>query len=569
MFFYTYNKLSPEQISEKLGSSAQAVGVSPFFEGLAGKKLHITLDDGVILDLDIACAECLTVSENGGEPREAKYRAMKLQNCILISFLISGDVKGWNIVIEHGVRRVTAFETWFCGYADSREVQREIHYGYVDCNCGEGDPGSRHTLTNRLECKGLYWKDDTGVEILNFFPSVCYSSLVEISNPRGGITVCAPSDFIKISDRMYVYSRVECEFSGTMVLEVIDMMQVEAIGVRLGFDENDALDYRMYRAKGEVTGQGATFEKMTDYGTELAMGGPFAKMKKKGMRAVYRPAKMHKDYTYEEVQEMGRKNLRLFHGTNVMKSENIMEESDYMVGRTFKLRYDNGGPVWEYEVTGLHELKWRYEGETEWHEEEYRAYEPAPDIILFSHFLSCEPDFRNVTNAVDFQNGLTTCIDAHLGTVRHAWEADHRAIFGVLEAEGVEAPLVRRHELTKELTGKSFAWSYSEEMTSIHVYSSPESYSWTIFLNNGSGGLMWSSPCIYVKLRDDAYLMSWCEDNCNGNQGTFVFNPNIMHDAGFFYGVEDEGIKVNPFGAYARTCGSFDILKYFDQKNRR
>jgi hypothetical protein len=100
--------------------------------------------------------------------------------------------------------------------------------------------------------------------------------------------------------------------------------------------------------------------------------------------------------------------------------------------------------------------------------------------------------------------------------------------------DGVQPPLIRRHPITNELTGKAFTWTYSETMSSIHVYSSPESYSWTIFLANGSGGMMWSSPCIYVKLREDAYLMSWVEETCNGHQGTFVFNPRIMHDCGFF-----------------------------------
>ena len=90
----------------------------------------------------------------------------------------------------------------------------------------------------------------------------------------------------------------------------------------------------------------------------------------------------------------------------------------------------------------------------------------------------------------------------------------------------------------------------------------------TYYNSDGSGGMMWSSPCIYVKLRDDAYLMSWVEETCNGMQGTFVFNPNIMHDAGFFYGIGDGGLKLTSFGAYARHCGDFDILKYFDQKNR-
>jgi len=132
----------------------------------------------------------------------------------------------------------------------------------------------------------------------------------------------------------------------------------------------------------------------------------------------------------------------------------------------------------------------------------------------------------------------------------------------------MEAPAVARHGFTTELVGKAFSWTYSDFMQSIHVYSSPESYSWTIMLPDNTGGFMWSSPCFYVKLRDDVYLMSWTEDTCNGNQGTFVLNTSIMHDAGFFFGIGgnaggEADVHLDPLGAYCRPLGSFDIMKYF------
>lgn len=566
MFFFKYNKLTPEYIAEKLGSRPAATGATEAYTGLVGEKLAIKLDNGAALTLDIESGDSLTLTESDAAPVSCAYRALQIREVVLVSVMIPGLSRGWQLILDTASRKVTTFETWFNGYADNREVQRDIQHGYMDWSKGSGEVEGRHQKTNRLECKGLYWKDDTGIEMLNFFPSVCYSSFVEISDPRGGITVCAPSDFIKINDVLYIYSRVECEYSGTFVLEVIDLFRVRNVGVRLGFNEKDELDYRMYTADGTITGQGATYEGMTDYGTEIKMGFPGSRQMPKGGRAVYRPSKMHPNVPWETVQEYAEKNFRLFEGTSVMNSYNTFPLSDFMVGKTFTLRYDNGGPVWEYKVETNKELCWREEGEAEWHTEQYRAYEPAEDIIFFSHFHTGHPRYRNVTIAIDFRYGLTTCIDAWIGNERSNIEAAHKAYFGILEMEGVVAPLVRRHGFTDELVGKSFAWIYSDSMTSIHVYSSPESYSWTIFLPNGSGGLMWSSPCLFIKLRDDAYLMSWIEETCNGNQGTFVFNPQLMHDAGFFYGVEDEGVKVNAFGAYARHCGEFDINKYFSKK---
>ena len=116
------------------------------------------------------------------------------------------------------------------------------------------------------------------------------------------------------------------------------------------------------------------------------------------------------------------------------------------------------------------------------------------------------------------------------------------------------------------MVGKCYAWSYSEQANSIHVYSSPKSYSWTIFQADNSGGASWSSPGFFIKLREDAYLFQWVEENCNGMQSIVCFNPRIMHDSGFSYGVNAYGgLQLSIMGAYARRLGSFDIMKYFDK----
>jgi hypothetical protein len=256
-----------------------------------------------------------------------------------------------------------------------------------------------------------------------------------------------------------------------------------------------------------------------------------------------------------------------------MSSKNTMEASDYMVGAKFTLRYDDG-PAWEYNIVDVNHLKWRAEGEKAWHTELYEGYEAAKDIVIFSHICTGTHPLRNLTHAVDFSNALTTCVDAQVGNGRKPWEVGHKGIFGVLEMEGGPLPpAVERHGFTTELVGQAFAWTYSNIMQSIHVYSSSNSYSWTIMLERNAGGWMWSSPCLYVKLRDDAYLMSWTEDTCNGNQGTFILNPWLMHDGGFFFGIgENPGtpsdLHLTAMGAYARPLHGFDIMKYFNKKQK-
>lgn len=567
MFFYDYNKLSREQILEKLGDSAQAKCASALCGKLAGRQEKLILDGGLTLEYDFTGETALTLRENGGDAVECAYTALDLRELVLVSHMIPGTKRGYNLILDENTGLCTVFEVWFCGYEDMREVQREIHYGYAE---RFGDKGERHHVTNRLEGKGIFWTDDRGVELLTFFPSVIYSSFVEISNPRGGITICAPSDFIKVSDNLFIYSRVEAEFSGTMVLEVIDLYSVRQVGVRLGFDENDALDYVMYRGSGKITGQIANYERMTDYGETIHLTNfpPEGTEMRKGLRAVYRPQKLHRDLSKEEVEAAIAAKSSVFSGVSIMTGKNDMPVSDYMVGKSFALRFDNGGPAWEYEVLSVETLRWRSVGEREWHEERYKGFEPAENIILFSHMHTGSPEHRNITNAVDFSTGLVTCVDAHIGNHRSNWEVGNCVHFGVLDMPGVTPPTVRRHGFTTDLVGKAFAWVYSDVMSSIHVYSSPESYSWTIFLENNSGGMMWSSPCFYVKLREDAYLFAWVEEKCNGAQGLMVFNPRLMHDAGYFFRADENGLSLTTLGAIARAAGSYDILPYFDMKNR-
>ena len=59
-----------------------------------------------------------------------------------------------------------------------------------------------------------------------------------------------------------------------------------------------------------------------------------------------------------------------------------------LVGKDLTVRYDDGGPVWEYRFDDMNNLRWRNEGEKEWHKEAYRAFEADDDLIFFGHMHS-------------------------------------------------------------------------------------------------------------------------------------------------------------------------------------
>ncbi len=561
-----YTKLTKEQIDQKLiATTAGPACASEYSDVLAGKSLKIVTDNGPVLSYVFKGKNKLTVAEDAGVPVESGYGALTLKQVVFFSHMVPKTQKGYNIVVDLKSNLATVFEVWFSGYKDdNREVQRQMYYGYVEV-AGKEAPKERHHLTNRIEGKAFHWTLDKGIETLEFYPSVIFSSFIELTRHSNELVFCGPSDFIMINENMYIYDRVECVMSGIMTMYVLDLFSLKQIGVRLGFDEKDVLEYYMFRGTGEILGQLATFEAFRDYGEKIVMGPNRPPMTGKGQRPVYRPLLTNPPMTEQEVYEAAQKSTRILAGGNEMAG-NKLPPSDFLVGKELTVRYDNGGPVWNYRFDELKKLRWGREGEGEWHEEIYEAFEPAEELIVFAHIHSGTRPNECVTIALDFRNGLTTCVSAKLGTEYMANEVSRDIVFGIIDMKGLEAPRYWRHTFTDELVGRAFTWNYSDTMSSMHVYSTSQSYSWSIFMDNGTLGMMWSSPCHYVKLRDYAYLFEWMEEACNGHHSTIVINTRTMRECGFGYGVGKNGLSLSTVGAYARNAGFFNVRGFLGPK---
>ena len=559
-----YTKLTEQQIGEKLAATAAGPAcASAYSDAFAGKSLRIVTDGGPVLSYTFKGKNKLALAEDSGAPVESGYGALLLNQIACFSHMVPRTQKGYTVVVDLRTHLATVFEVWFSGYADKREVQRQIHYGYVEVKAKEA-PKERHGLTNRLEGKGFHWQQDTGIETLEIYPSVLYSNFVELTRFGGELSFCGPSDYVRIDDDLYVYSRVEAEFSGTMTLYVLDLNTVRQAGMRLGFDENDALQYYLFTGTGESVGQIALFEPFDDHGEKIVMGNR-PPMTKKGERPVYRPLLTNPALTSAEVEAAVAKNTAVFNARSPMAGYKL-PTSDYLVGKELTVRYDDGGPALNYKFDELKKLRWRREGEAQWREESYEAWEPAPGVVFFGHLLGQAPRHDSVSIAIDFDNALTTCVQGTLGTQYMANEAARKTWFGVVEMEGLPTPQFRRHQFTDELVGRALTWNYSPGLTSMHVYTTPYSFSWIIFLGSGAGGLEWSGPAQYVKLRDDLYLFNWLEEACNGTLGILVINLRTMHDCGIGYHCGKEGLNLSSIGARARNAGQFDIKRFFGPK---
>jgi len=589
MHRFKYTKLSKEEIGKKLARTAKGPdSVSELSDILSGKSLKIITKDGPTLEYKFQNKNQLTFSEDGGKTIKSGYGALTLNQVVFFSHMIPEKQRGFNVYVDLNTNLVTVIEVWLSSglkgttmgrkeyTIDAREVQRQIYFGYIDK--GQELPEKLHHHTNRLEGKGLYWKQDTGIEILEYFTSIVSTNFVELTRQVDDLGYCAPAGYVLVNDNMFIHDMTECEFSGIFTSYVADIYSETQAGVRLGFNEDDELEYYMFRGTGKVVGQIAYLEPFDEHGKSGSLGGPPAKPGQeapappKGQRYTYRPIR---DFTYmsdEEVHQAALKSTTAFGGridAPQMMGSNNSPFSDILVGKKFTLRYDHGGPVRHYEITSIDKLQYREDGESQWHEEACRCYEADDNLAWFAHNLTDSKPRACAMVALDLANGLTTCIHSHMGTKYFGNETSYRAIFGVAEMEGIVAPQYVRHEFSDDLVGHAYSWSYSDQMTSMHFYSSPHSMTWTIFTGDQTMGAQWASPCLFVKLREGVYIFCQNEEACNGAEMCELINTKISHDCGFNFAGNARGVNLGLTGAIGRHIGSMDVKKYFGPRKRK
>ncbi|MGD8809172.1 MAG: MoaF N-terminal domain-containing protein [Gammaproteobacteria bacterium] len=552
-----YSRLDERQIEGKLRAAQSGPSsASPLSDALAGSSLRVVTDYGPRLSYRFSSDRELAVAENDGDSMDVGYGALMLDHVVMFSHMVPGTQRGYHVVLDRDTGLATVFEVWFSGFDDKREVQRQVWFGYVD-EPGTPAPQARHVSTNRIEGKGFYWRQDNGIETLEFFPSTFYSNFVELTRLGGELGFCAPSDYIQVTDELYVYQRTECEFSGISTLYVLDVNRIEQVGVRLGFNETDDLEYYMFKGTGEWLGQIAQFEPFGQISGAIANEPP----QEKGARRVYRP--MRNDWTLTKSQtEAAIAQSRNAFAERSGMAGNALPPSEALVDRPFTLRLDGRAGI-EYRFDSIDSLRWREEGQRSWNEERYEAWEPAPGVVMFGHFLTGAPQHDKYTVVVDLDNALATVIHGTVGTPYIANETAAQTVFGVLEAEDLVPPKYRRHDFTDELVGRAVTYNYSPGLTSMHLYTTPHSLSWIIFGQDGAGGMEWSGPAAYVKIRDQLYLAYWLEEACNGTLGTIVINLRTMHDCGTGYHCGADGLRLSAMGAHARHAGRFDSARFF------
>jgi hypothetical protein len=76
------------------------------------------------------------------------------------------------------------------------------------CRCDwQSAPEKLHRLTNRIQGKCMHWKQDTGIETLEFYASVCTTNFVELTRHVDDLSYCATSDYILVNDNLFIYEQ--------------------------------------------------------------------------------------------------------------------------------------------------------------------------------------------------------------------------------------------------------------------------------------------------------------------------------------------------------------------------
>ena len=600
MFRIPYSKLSLGQVKAAVAAGGGPVSAGALSDRLVSKEIRFVLDDDGItpptLSYRFPGRDRLLLRENGGEPIECAYGALELGDIVLFAHMIPGTLRGYTAVLDTGTGRAAVEEMWFIDYEGAevdtrekplsitelaqlgffvnREVERQIYRGcYVE---GEGrEAEGRFARSLRLDNKMIRWDDDLGRKRVFTYVTNLFSTMVELDTPDGEDVLSLPSDYLQIDDSTFFYDVGEVEYSGRLSVEVFDLFTMRKIGVVMGIDENDRFEFRLYRAQGRPLGQFATFYDFDDIGTEVssAMTARFGPMKK-GSRSTYRTSVLSGRPTPEEINALS-PSVAMFDDVqpNMMISDTRMAYSTQCVGRNVMFR-DDGGFWAELDFTDGEHLRFRT-GERDWTEAEYRAFQLDADLVYLGFYVKDSVPPEGMQFALDFSNGCATCIDARMGGGAEPHDVVPVYHFGYMETEGVVPPRTRRHGFTTELLGRSFTWTYSKGVTSQHIYNAPNSYSWTIFMGGTPGepgyrrgGFVWSSPCTYIKLRDEVYIVTWVEEKWSGSLSSAAMNLRIMHDCGFILSCAHDGSGLNftMLSAFARDAGKCDLSGVYTLK---
>jgi hypothetical protein len=250
----------------------------PWYEKLTGKQLTLRFNDGRVLYYSFSDKHTLTwKSDDAGEPKEEYYDAHEVDDGIIFFVHIikgTSPQKANMIVIDTGAKLVTAFFAQIGNEVSTREVDRDIVFGYVDD--GGTPPANRHSLTRDLVGRSIVWTYSPEFCIQHIYASQWYSCFVDFSTFYGGALLSSPCNYVKINDHVYIYSWVETEGAGVQGFALMNLFDMHDVGCFFGINGGSKFECYTFGATGEYVGQLANLHIPNDMNKEYSWP-PFIK----------------------------------------------------------------------------------------------------------------------------------------------------------------------------------------------------------------------------------------------------------------------------------------------------
>jgi hypothetical protein len=229
----------------------------PYYEDFAGEKLILRCDNGTVLYYSFQDAHTLTWTDTeDGEPRQERYDALKAdENIIFFEHIIEGSrpQQARMVVLDTDTHLVTVFFSQIGNQFSTREVDRDIVFGYADT--GVDAPTERHSMTRDLIGKSIIWTYGPTFSIQHIYASEWYSCFADFKTFYGGTLLDSPSNYVKINDHIYIYSWMEAEGAGIQGFALMNLHTMHDVGCFFGINGDSKFECYTFGAVGEYVGQ--------------------------------------------------------------------------------------------------------------------------------------------------------------------------------------------------------------------------------------------------------------------------------------------------------------------------
>ncbi len=287
-----YPQFTREEIGNIVKASVpyNAGGLSlyrpPYYEGLAGQSLTLRYDNGRVLKYAFKDDHSLVWEDgNDGQPREEYYEALLAdENVVFFEHIVKDSFpqQAFITVLELDTRLVTTFFSVIGNEVSTREVDRDIVFGFIDD--GSAAPSARHSLTTELVGRSIIWTYSPTFSIQHIYASKWYSAFVDFNSFYGGMLLSSPCNYVKINDHVYIYSWVETEGAGVQGFALMNLYDMHDVGCFFGINGSSRFECYTFGAHGKYVGQLTNFDIPNDHAVDYPWP-PVRNEKKEGVQS--------------------------------------------------------------------------------------------------------------------------------------------------------------------------------------------------------------------------------------------------------------------------------------------